>query len=150
MQQLKESHGETLLRQQCLVPGCERKKLSRQLCRRHYLRWQRHGDPAGKSALQGAGREFIEEAVRSSTEDCIIWPYAKNQRGYGHLIYNGKDRGAHRLVCELAHGEPPEKGLHAAHSCANKSCVNPSHLRWTTPLENGQDRILHRALGIGK
>jgi len=29
----------------CSIPGCRQKCVARRLCRRHYTRWYRHGDP---------------------------------------------------------------------------------------------------------
>lgn len=45
---------------------------------------------------------------------------------------------AHRVMCILAHGEPPSPKHVAGHSCHNGSggCVNPRHLSWITASEN--------------
>ncbi len=82
--------------------------------------------------------------------DCLTFPYARNDRGYGVVLFQGKIGGAHRAMCFLAHGAPSSDELVAAHSCGmgHTGCVNPGHLRWATQVENAQDLAVHRDLGI--
>lgn len=74
------------------------------------------------------------------TDDCILWPYAKNGAGYGMIFRGGKKPLTHRLSCTMAHGQPPTTKHEAAHSCHTPSCLNPRHLRWATRSENQLDR----------
>lgn len=46
--------------------------------------------------------------------------------------------GAHRVACELAHGEIPPNMV-AMHSCDVKRCCNPKHLSHGTHSENHKD-----------
>jgi hypothetical protein len=59
--------------------------------------------------------------------------------------YNNKGMKAHRLMCLLAHGEPPTNKHQVAHSCGKGSegCVNPRHIRWATSQENIDDKEIH-------
>jgi hypothetical protein len=72
---------------------------------------------------------------------CLIWPYNRDDKGYGTLGYGGKIYKAHRLMCTMAHGEPPA-GHQASHSCGrgHEGCVNPRHLSWQTNSRNQLDR----------
>lgn len=77
---------------------------------------------------------------------CLLWPFAIYQDDYAWWA-GGRRRApkryAHRIVCELAHGPVPSSQHQVAHSCGNKGCVNPHHLRWATRVENEADKILH-------
>jgi len=85
---------------------------------------------------------FVNQMAQHQGADCVEWPYSKT-RGYGQIELNGRHFRAHRLICERAHGPCPTGKHHAAHSCGNKVCVNPSHLRWATRKENEADKIAH-------
>lgn len=88
---------------------------------------------------------FFIEALHSNKEECVSWPYGKMGRGYGSImdIRNGEIVGAHRLSCQMVHGDPPTPKHHAAHSCGTPSCINPKHVRWATPKENAADKKIH-------
>lgn len=87
--------------------------------------------------------EFLEWMVGHKGNACVTWPFAKNEYGYGQVAYEGKIQKAHRVMCILAHGQPPEPWYNAAHSCGNgkHGCINPNHLSWKTPTENALDTV---------
>jgi hypothetical protein len=62
--------------------------------------------------------------------------------GYATVRFDGKLQIASRLMCEIVNGLPPADWYHAAHSCMNGhlGCVNPKHLRWATPADNGKEK----------
>jgi hypothetical protein len=140
----------------CSVPGCNGNAHSsssgkRGWCARHYRRWVKHGDPTGGRTDNGVLEKFIKEiAVPYNNRDrCLEWPYGTSNNGYGTIHYNldGSRRKhfVHRLVCEMVHGAPPASA-DAAHSCGNRLCVNPKHLRWATRQENMEDARSHGTL----
>lgn len=70
--------------------------------------------------------------------DCLEWTRAKQTRGYG-VLWDGKQKLAHRVMYELANGPIPD-GLELMHSCDNPSCINLAHLSIGTHKENMYDR----------
>lgn len=137
----------------CAVPNCDRPVKGLGYCNAHYIRLKRHGSPeGGKSIMHGEPMRFVRDVVlKHDSDECLIWPYYRNADGYGQVRYEGRDRGAHRVSCILAHGEPPTSEHEAAHSCGNGhlGCVSPGHLRWATMLENEQDKLSHGRLATG-
>jgi len=94
----------------------------------------------------GKGIRWIREHLDHRGDDCLLWPYSKDSRvGRGMLGYNGQQWWAHRLMCTLAHGEPPTPKHQTIHTCGNGhlGCANPRHLRWGTNAENQKDRRKH-------
>ena len=47
---------------------------------------------------------------------------------------------AHRVAWMINNAEPIPEGMVIMHTCDAPSCVNPSHLRLGTPLENARGR----------
>jgi DNA-binding CsgD family transcriptional regulator len=138
----------------CKVPECSepsswKDKGAYGYCSRHYYRWKRHGDPLAGRTQPGQPMAYLSDNLSNleaiATDDCLIWPYARNSAGYGHLSVDGKNKLVHRLACEAAHGEPTEEKNVAAHSCGNGhlGCFNPHHLRWDTYAGNSQDMSAH-------
>jgi hypothetical protein len=103
-----------------------------------------------KIAPFGSSERFIRAHVRHQDDDCLPWPFRLNDRGYGLATIGGKQKGAHRWMCILAHGEPELIWRHAAHRCGNPACVNPQHLRWATHRENMFDKELHGTVSRGE
>lgn len=87
--------------------------------------------------------QWIHDHVTYQYDEwCLIWPFSTT-RGYGAFQYLGKRYYAHRFMCELAHGPVPSDIHEAAHSCGDTACINPNHLSWKTPSENGLDNRQH-------
>lgn len=130
----------------CSIPDCGKPHYANGWCGLHYQRHRRHGDPLGGGTGMGAARAFLETSVLTHREnECLIWPFSRNQKGYAEVNRDGVARFVHRIVCEAVYGPAPSPRHEVAHSCGNGhlGCVAPRHLRWATYRENRQDMIDH-------
>lgn len=127
----------------CAVEGCDRAVRTRGWCGPHYWRWLQHGVPTLGRTTRGNCVAFVDKATQWRESECLLWPYTKQWKGYGQVRYDGRLRGAHQVVCEIVHGARPSSRHQAAHSCGERACVNPAHLRWATGKDNQADRVVH-------
>lgn len=72
--------------------------------------------------------------------ECWIWTASKQSGGYGQVWMNGKGNLAHRISFQIEHGRDVAPGLLIDHTCWNKACINPGHLREVTVQQNLQNR----------
>ncbi len=85
---------------------------------------------------------------------CWEWTGNRTLDGYGVCSAGGhRAQTASRIAYELTHGAIPD-GLVIMHQCDNPPCVNPSHLRAGTDLDNSRDmmskgRHTGRRRGVG-
>lgn len=130
----------------CSVVGCEKPVRCLGLCKSHHLRQWRYGSPLSGGPSRGQARQFILDHINHKGEDCLIWPFARNAKGYPDVRFKGMEHMlAHRVMCVLAHGEPPHAKMDAAHSCGKgqQGCINPRHLSWKFRVDNHADKQLH-------
>lgn len=76
------------------------------------------------------------------TEGCWNWTGARINNGYGQIRIGGAKTPrivAHRLSWEMANGPIPE-GMFIDHTCHNRACVKPEHLRPVTHKQNCENR----------
>lgn len=127
--------------QPCSIEGCTRPLRARGWCATHYWRWQHHGDPNHRRTTRPV--QWIKDHARDEQGDCLIWPFGCSE-GYAEIRFRGKNTYASRVMCEEAHGQPPN-GASALHSCGNGhlACVHPKHLYWGTQSQNMRDRVEH-------
>jgi hypothetical protein len=100
----------------------------------------------GGNARRSDILRFIETVVIPfDGDECLIWPFGRNGRGYPEITWDGRVEGVHRIVCRIVRGNPSQSGMDAAHSCGNGhlGCVNPRHLSWKSRKSNFGDRRKH-------
>jgi len=132
----------------CSVDGCDGKHYGRGFCEPHYYRWRQHGDPLGRGRDRKQSIRFLRGTLFNyEGDECVRWPFDRNQAGYARIQINGVQHRVTRLLCEERFGEAPTSKHEAAHSCGNAWCVNINHLRWATRKENERDKRSHGTYG---
>lgn len=69
------------------------------------------------------------------TGDCWFWTAGLFPAGYGSFWLNGRSVYAHRVAYELLRGRLGPRAV-LDHTCRNRSCVNPWHLKSGTHRQN--------------
>lgn len=85
---------------------------------------------------------FWDKTTRTDdTEKCWEWTGAISQYGYGTFTMYNVSYLAHRVAYTIWYAEDIPDGMFVLHSCDNRKCVNPHHLRLGTAKDNAQDRV---------
>lgn len=116
------------------------------MCQTHNMRAWRGKDLHSAGTYRGTATKWINDHVAYNDSECLIWPFARNAKGYPDVNYPGMSHMlAHRVMCTLAHGPAPHDGMDAAHSCGkgHHGCMNQTHLSWKTRADNHADKLAH-------
>ena len=62
-------------------------------------------------------------------DECWEWPGADSGNGYGRISVDGKTRATHIVAYELFTGTRVPDGMVLDHTCRNRACFNPGHLK---------------------
>lgn len=130
----------------CKIEDCSSPSRRLGWCAKHYARFRKHGDPlALKRAPNGVPLDWLLCHVGHAGEDCLIWPFHRDEKGRARVDVDRHQKNAARVMCEKANGPAPSPEHQAAHSCGkgHEGCVHPGHLLWKTPAENQADRLIH-------
>ena len=115
-----------------------RDKLSPKFCSQICSQQGRIGTKTDKiKKIEKAIKSFEKNVIRK--EGCWKWK-GRLVRGYGYISTKcfGSQR-AHRVSYIIHKGQIPD-GLFVLHSCHNKFCTNPEHLRVGTNKDNMRDK----------
>ena len=87
-------------------------------------------------------KERLEKRSVHRGNGCIECSYATNYiDGYPTIGIDGVKCLCHRLAFHIYKDEPLDDDLYVLHSCDNKVCINPEHLRLGTQQDNAKDRV---------
>lgn len=88
---------------------------------------------------------FWAKVDRRGPDECWNWAAGMNPNGYGavYLVFpeGRKQFGAHRAALIVHNRALPPNGAYVLHSCDNKLCCNPAHLRYGSQRDNIHDAI---------
>lgn len=110
----------------CIVEGCSSPAFARRWCRKHYAHfWRRGLEPLPRPTTE---ERFWAKVERTST--CWLWTGSVVGNGYGKLLVDGREVGAHRYAYELLVGPIPpgltidhgESALRETDSARNLDC----------------------------
>ena len=130
----------------CSVESCDRPGNGGSgFCRKHVQRYRAHGDPLGG----GDRYETPEEALRHRTQrldnGCLVWTGASYpETGYGQIRADGRPQRVHVYAWTCVNGPVPD-GFMLDHRCHNRLCVELTHLRLATRLQNNTNKSKARS-----
>lgn len=81
---------------------------------------------------------FWSKVNIGKSNECWEWLTTLYVDGYGQFMINRTSRRSHRISYELNHGPIPNNMV-IMHTCDNRKCVNPAHLKLGTQQQNIQD-----------
>lgn len=92
-------------------------------------------------------RSFKERLLAKTDRTGGCWVYQGSPGAGDRYVRIGigtprRMEWAHRAAYELWHGPIPS-GMHVDHTCFNRRCVHPDHLRVLTPSENSSRQRRH-------
>ncbi len=90
--------------------------------------------------IKSLSERFWTKVDKSDPLGCWIWLGGRAGTGNYGVIWDGRQKRAHRASWEMVNGPIPI-GFQICHHCDNPSCVNPAHLFCGTRSDNANDSV---------
>lgn len=98
------------------------------------------GGSKRRSRATTPAAERFSEKVRVEENGCWIWQGQIDRHGYARMSVDNKSVLVHRWAYSQWRGQI-QSNLMALHSCHNRDCVNPDHIRPGTAADNMKDCV---------
>jgi len=84
--------------------------------------------------------KHITDNVTKNNNDCWLWQKSCSSAGYGQFTKNKVYWNTHRYVWQHLNGPIPKDQV-VRHTCHERACCNPAHLKLGTHADNYQDSM---------
>uniref|UniRef100_A0A6H1ZVK7 Putative homing endonuclease n=1 Tax=viral metagenome TaxID=1070528 RepID=A0A6H1ZVK7_9ZZZZ len=95
-------------------------------------------------------QRFWSKVDRKSPLECWNWDAHIGSDGYGQFWFKGKLIHAHRVAWMIRNDFYIPDGMIVLHTCDNKRCVNPYHLKLGTYSDNMKDTMDRSSYRMGR
>jgi len=79
--------------------------------------------------------------IRPELGPCWLWTGYRDEKGYGWIRVNDRNRPAHQIALELVGFIVPAEFLQIRHLCHNPQCVRFDHLKIGTSQDDADDKV---------
>lgn len=86
----------------------------------------------------GWSTRFASKVSIGAPEECWPWLAVQIPGGYGQFWLDGRMRNSHRVALLMSGSIIPD-GCVVMHSCDNRLCCNPAHLKAAMQVDNIRD-----------
>ena len=104
-----------------------------------------------RRAKNGEPMRWLLAAISHKGNDCLEWPYAKTEYGYGQISIQGRLLMVNRVIAGALFGRELQGHDECVlHSCDNPPCCNPKHLRVGNHTDNAKDSSVRGRIQHGE
>lgn len=122
----------------CSIDGCNDPHLAKDMCRKHYLRLYRTGKLTTNIRFDLTAYQRLMLKVKRVDTGCLLYTGKLTSKGYVHVRSDAKVMKFGHLIVYEHHNGPMPKGFETGHTCNVRNCLEWTHLKSVTHLQNIQ------------